>query len=337
MSLLCLLVRPFGVAVGILVLVNLVLALQDPTLATTEIWLNLHIPEPLQALVASLLGVALLMPHRLGYSPSARWVLGGIFCGYSVLVASSAIGFYHGMRHGRFTSDFPLPVSVFIFLILLVEFSRLWWWSPQPGRLPPPARIFFSATAVVVAFLFVTLSHVVSFGKTDFRCRADAAVIFGAKVDPSGEPCAALRDRLDIGIDLYRQQYVDYLIMTGGTDPNGVSEPEVMLEYAVARGVPQDRIFRDDYGDNTLASARNCQKIATEVGFESLLAVTQYFHCARVKLLFERAGLNCFTVPTSSSLNRREGEADYVPVKLSREGFFLLREVILLPIYFLFG
>ena len=61
MSLLCLLVRPFGVAVGILVLVNLVLALQDPTLATTEIWLNLHLDEPLQALVASLLGVALLM------------------------------------------------------------------------------------------------------------------------------------------------------------------------------------------------------------------------------------------------------------------------------------
>ena len=85
------------------------------------------------------------------------------------------------MRHGRFTSDFPVPVSAFIFLILLVEFSRLWWWTPQVGRLPPPARIFLSATAVVVAFLFVTLSHVVSFGKTDFRCRADAAVICCAK------------------------------------------------------------------------------------------------------------------------------------------------------------
>ncbi len=336
-SLLCLLVRPFGVAVGILVLVNLGLALQDPTLATTEIWLSLLIPEPLQALLASVLGVALLMPHRLGYSPSARWLLGGIFCGYSVLVASSAIGFYHGMRHGRFTTDFPLPVSVFIFLILLVEFSRMWWWTPQTARLPPPARIFFSATAVVVAFLLVTLSHVVSFGRTDFRREADAAVIFGAKVHPDGEPCAALRDRLDIGIDLYHRHYVDYLIMTGGRDPNGLFEPEVMLEYAVARGVPQDRVLRDDEGHNTLASARNCQRIASEVGFKRLLAVTQYFHCARVKLLFERAGLECFTVPTSSSRNPRGGEDDYVPVKLSREGFFLLREVIAFPFYFLFG
>ena len=329
-------VRPFALAIGIFVLVNLVLALENPRLASTEIWLNLHVAEPLQSLFAGVLGVAFLVPHRVGYSSSARWMLGGIFCGFTILVAASAIGFYDGMRQGRFTSDFPLPVSVFMFLVLLVEFTRMWWWSPHTPRLPPPARIFLSVTAVVVAFLLVTLTHVVSFGKTDFRCQADAAVIFGAKVYPNGEPCAALRDRLDIGIDLYRRRLVDYLIMTGGTNSTGLVEPETMLEYAVARGVPEERIFRDDDGYNTLASARNCQKIAGQVGFENLLAVTQYFHCARVKLLFEREGLKCFTVPTSSSLNKRDGEDEYVPVKLSREGFFLLREVIAFPFDFLF-
>ena len=40
-------------------------------------------------------------------------------------------------------------------------------------------------------------------------------IIFGAKVNPDGTPSAALRERLDIGIRLYHQGYVDHLVMTG--------------------------------------------------------------------------------------------------------------------------
>ena len=145
MSPLCLLVRPFAVAIGIFTLLNLALALENPRLASTEIWLNLYVAEPLQSLFAGVLGVALLLPHRLGYHSSARWLLGGIFCGFSVLVAAGAVGFYHGIRQGRFASDFPVPVSAFIFLILLVEFSRMWWWSPTYPVCRRP-RAFFSAS-----------------------------------------------------------------------------------------------------------------------------------------------------------------------------------------------
>lgn len=330
MSLPSLLVRPFAIALGIYILVNLFLTLENSQLATTEIWLNVHMPEPWGAVFAGILGMALLVPHGVGVYPSARWFLGGIYCGFCILTAATAVNFYHGVGNDRILSDFPLPLSVVIFLILLMEFSRMWWWTGKAPRLPAPARVFVAASSVFVAFLLVALTHVVLFGRTDFSRPADAAVIFGAKVEHDGTPSPALRDRLNTGIALFRNSYVDYLIMTGGTDANGTVEPDAMLNYAVAAGVPPDRIFCDEEGYNTLASARNCRRIASERGFANLLAVTQYFHCARVKLLFARQGLTCYTVPTTSRVNDQE------TTKLKREAFFLLRETFAFPFYFLF-
>ncbi len=325
--------RPFGVALGAFILINLAIALDNPAKATTEIWLNVHLSEPLQSVFAGVLGLALLVPHRAGGSPVARWLLCGIFSGFSVLVAASAVGFYRGIELGRFWSDFPIPLSGLVLVVLVAESARMWWWTAHPPRLPPPARLFVSAGAACLAFFLVTLTHIVSFGNTDFRCAADAAVVFGAKVGADGAPSSALRDRLDIAIGLYRDGLVDALIMTGGTDTYGNVEPAVMKSYAVAHDVPADAIFMDESGVNTIASARNCRAIAEREGFRGVLAVTQYFHCARVKLLFEREGLRCHTVPTSSSLSRTDGSQ---PVRLARERFFVLREVIAFPYYFIF-
>ncbi len=331
MHMACLISRPFALALGIYIVLNLAITLFNPQLATTEIWLNLGIPEPFQAAFAGIGGWALLVPHRAAASTGLRWALCGILCGFCVLVAAGAVSFYHGMEQGAFATDFPFPLSLLIFLILLLEFSRLWWWSAKPPRLPPPARVFVQVVALVVAFLLVTLTHVVSYGSTDFRRTADAAVIFGAKVESDGTPSAALRDRLEIGVSLFHKKLVRYLIMTGGIDANGNVEPAVMMDYAIARGVPADRILVDEKGVTTLASAKNCRAFAEESGFAHFLAVTQYFHCARVKMLFQRQGLRCYTVPTSSSLNRDAS----VPVKLSRESFLLFRETIAFPYYFL--
>ncbi|MCH2375034.1 MAG: YdcF family protein [Planctomycetes bacterium] len=333
MRLLFLISRPFAVAVGIFILLNLFLAIENPSLATTDIWLDLYLSEPLQALLAGVLGVSLLMPHQVGRYPWVRWLLSGTLCGFGMLLAATAVGFYLRIGSQKFSSDFPIPLSVFILVGVAVEFTRLFWWRDEAPRVPPPARIFVAVVAVITAFFLVALAHVISFGNIDFRRHADAVVVFGARVEPDGTPCAALKDRLDVAISLYKERYADYLIMTGGTDPEGTIEPEAMFAYAVREGVPEQSIYRDHDGLTTLASAKSCRDLADTLGFKRVLAVTQYFHCARVKLIFERQGISTFTVPTSSSRNR---ENDIAPIKLSRESFFLFREAIAFPYYFLF-
>ena len=223
-------------------------------------------------------------------------------------------------------------LSAVLVLILLGEFVRITWWRHVEPVAPPPARVFFQALLVACAFLFITAAHVISFGHEDHRRPADAAVIFGAKVYPDGRPCAALVDRMETGIDLFHDGLVGHLILTGAVDPNGQSEPQVMRDYARSRGVPASRIILDEQGVNTRASALNAGVIQRQFGFERLLAVTQYFHCARVKMIFDREGTSCYTVPTCSRASASSGG----PARLSRESFFLLREAIAFPFYLVY-
>ena len=119
--------------------------------------------------------------------------------------------------------------------------------------------------------------------------------------------------------------------MSGGTGKNGLSEPRQMASYATkVGGVPAERILLDEAGINTAQSARNCGRIAREHGFKTYLTVSQYFHCARVKMIFERNGSSCYTVPTCSNEEVRAAGA------LTRDTFFLLREAVAFPFYFLY-
>lgn len=331
LALLCNLFRPFGIAFGLFVLVNLALAIENPRLSVTHIWLDAHLPEPGVSLLAALLGACLLVPHGFARGPRASWIVGGTILGFALLVAASASSFYRDLFQGRIATDLPVSLGAIVFIVLAGEFIRVTWWRPPETRVPAPARVFFKGLAVAAAFVAINLAYIVSYGHTDFRAPADAAVVLGAKVEADGRPCAALLDRLETGIETYEEGLVRYLVMSGGAGPNGQDEPLVMARYAVARGVPPERIILDREGWNTRASAENCRLLAEEWGFDSFLAVTQYFHCARVKLAFDRQAIPCRTVPTCSS---RAPDAPQ-GARLSRETFFLLREAIAFPFYWL--
>lgn len=323
--------RAPGVALGLLILCNLLLTLDNANLSITRIWLDIEIPDPELSLISALLGLALLVPHDVGRSDWARWLLGGVFFGFWILVGATMVGYYHHLSNGDFATDLPVPFCFFVWLILLFEFSRISWCETREPRMPPPARVFFNTVVASASFFLLISAHLVTFGRTDFRRPADAAVILGAKVYDDGSLSRALKDRLVTGIELYRQGLVSYLVMSGGTGKNGLSEPRQMASYATkVGGVPAERILLDEAGINTAQSARNCGRIAREHGFKTYLTVSQYFHCARVKMIFERNGSSCYTVPTCSNEEVRAAGA------LTRDTFFLLREAVAFPFYFLY-
>ena len=331
--------RAPGIALGLLILCNLLMTLDNALLSITRIfWLDLQVPEPELSLVSAILGVALLIPHDIGRSDWARWVLGGIFFGFLILVSATMVGYYHALSSGSFSTDLPIPFSLFVWLILLFEFSRISWCETREPRMPPPARCFCNGAVVLASFFILICTHLVTFGRTDYRHSTEveerettAAVILGAKVYDDGSLSRALRDRLDTGIELYRDGLVSCLIMSGGTGKNGKSEPKQMAAYASkVGGVPSSRIILDEEGVNTARSARNCGRIAKEKGYQTLLTVSQYFHCARVKMIFERNGISCYTVPTCSNMKVKASGA------LTRDTYFLFREAVAFPFYFFF-
>jgi len=320
------LARPFGIALAIFILLNLVLAIQKPSLSANRIWLYLQIPEPLLSAIAGILGMALLVPHAQAARPGLRLLLSGILVGFLALVCANIHGFYQALLSGKVGEALPVPFSLLIAVILALEAGRLIWWAPFEPRLPLPASRFLSGLGIVVAFFVLILAHIITFGMTDYTPAAravDAAVILGAKVYPDGTLSHALEDRLFTGVDLYNKKKVKFLILSGGIEPGGINEPEAMAKYAMDRHVPVDRLILDTKGNNTYASAKNCGRLAREMGFKKLLVVSQYFHNARVKLIFEREGTPCYTVPARRRV-------------FLREGYFLFREAIAFPYYFLF-
>jgi SanA protein len=107
----------------------------------------------------------------------------------------------------------------------------------------------------------------------------EVALVLGA-ARRGNEPSDILRDRLDVGIALYKNKKVEKIIMSGTGD-----EVLVMLNYAKKQGVPDADILRDADGFNTLASI---QHIPLEVN--GVTIVTQRYHLYRALFYAQHYG-----------------------------------------------
>lgn len=324
------LTRPFGVGLGLFILLNLALVLEEARLSANRVWISAPLPEPWLSLFVSVLAAALLLPHALGVRQGVRLLQAGVFLGFLTLTLTDVFRYYHRILAGEIVSHALFPFSLVISAVLGAELVRVLAWGPWNVGLPRPARAFLAAVLVAGACFALMLAHIYTFGMTDYseiaarEGRPGVAVVLGARVYPDGRLSVALRDRMDAGVELVRDGVAGSLILSGGIDPSGLSEPEAMRRYAIEHGVPPDRLLLDQAGTTTYASARNCARIARELGCDRLLVVSQYFHNARVKLIFERAGIRCLTVPA------RPGR------RFAREAYFLFREAIAYPFYLLF-
>jgi uncharacterized SAM-binding protein YcdF (DUF218 family) len=137
------------------------------------------------------------------------------------------------------------------------------------------------------------------------------AVVLGSRVYDDGRPSPSLSGRLDEAVALYRWGLFASVIVSGGTEPNGIREADVMKAYLAAHGVPALAIITDAHGDTTRKTAINAAAIMQARGFHSVLVISQYFHMPRCRLALAQAGV----APVSS------GPAD----------FFILRDLVSIP------
>src|SRR5690606_15628957 len=90
-----------------------------------------------------------------------------------------------------------------------------------------------------------------------------AGLVLGAALW-DGRPSPALRERLDLAYQMYREGWVQYLILSGGKGDEGPSEAEGMKQYLVEKGIPPDRLLLEDKSRNTAENIANSKKILLE-------------------------------------------------------------------------
>jgi SanA protein len=176
-----------------------------------------------------------------------------------------------------------------------------WCYPKRMGKRTRKGRIVFwslvsAGVVVLLLVLAVAIPNVIVIrAAADYIVKnpeqapqAQAAIVLGAGVDQNGVPSLMLADRLDIGIKLYKLGKVKKLLLSG--DPVQV---KVMLEYALARGIPDSDIFTDSAGLNTYYSM---YRAANVYQVKSALVVTQGFHVARAVYTARKLGLQAVGV-----------------------------------------
>lgn len=240
--------------------------------------------------------------------------------GAILIAARDAIAFHDLLNRNVISSHFPLPFSLLVaaMLLLIVVAMHL------PGPAGSTSFRGWGALVASAAFCLVIfpLFQIHCFGWTDYRRPADVAVVFGCKVYPNGNLSAALSDRVRSASGLYREGLVTHLIMSGGPGQGDVHETDAMRDFAVSLGVPRERILTDRLGLSTDETVTHTVPLLKKHGFERVLAVSHYFHLPRIKLTYQRAGVDVFTVPAHQN-NR-----------LPNQGFMLVREVAALWAYY---
>ena len=118
--------------------------------------------------------------------------------------------------------------------------------------------------------------------------RADAALVLGARVWEDGRPSLFLRQRVEVGVELYERGLVPQLILTGaGDNREGLDETAAMERTALGLGVPATDLVLDPSGHDTRASALN----ARSAGVKSVIVCSQEFHLPRAVWLCRSTGL----------------------------------------------
>lgn len=147
------------------------------------------------------------------------------------------------------------------------------------------------AASIAAAAIIAAATAIIVDGLHDRTTPADVAVVLGSKVMPDGTPSPRLKARLDRGIELFRDNRVAFVLVSGGTGKEGFSEGRVMRDYAIAQGVPDDRVLMDEFGNTTRATADNAAQMMRERRLTSAIAVSQYFHITRTRMALSDAGI----------------------------------------------
>ncbi len=285
-------------------LLSFVLGLVVPGFDANIWWIDVRaLPRLLEVVTLPVISASLLAYALLGVPAGrSRWLLLPGLALTTGLVAHNTVAFYVVVLQGLIRTHVPVPLSLLL-LVPAVMLVRDVWRDParRPARPARPRDRAITVAVVGVLGLVFPVAQMICFGWTDYRRPADAIVVFGARAYADGRMSTALHDRARTGVDLYQAGLAPLLVFSGGPGDGDVHETEAMRRYAVARGVPERAIVRDEDGLDTQRTVDNTAPRFRQHGQTRILAVSQFYHLPRIKLAYVRAGIDVYTVPAEPS------------------------------------
>jgi len=151
--------------------------------------------------------------------------------------------------------------------------------------------IIFSTLFAILSFSAFAINI---FGILQKAKPSEVGVVLGNEVLKSGIPSQRLKARLDHGIQLFQEQKIKRLIVSGGVGASGFDEAKSMAAYLREHGVPEEKIITDSLGLTSSATSKNAKDMLSDN--DSIVGISQIFHLYRVKLSLKNAGFKNVSV-----------------------------------------
>ena len=165
-------------------------------------------------------------------------------------------------------------------------------------------KIIFIVIACILLYVIGNLLSICLYSCKDEKQEADVAIVLGAATY-SDEVSPVYRERLNQGIRLYNDGYVDTLIVTGGYGAgNGHSDAYTAKQYVVSQGIPEEAILMEETSSITQENLENAKVIMEENGMENAIIVSDPLHMKRAMLLAKDAGIEGHSSPTETTMYR---------------------------------
>lgn len=178
-------------------------------------------------------------------------------------------------------------------------------------------KIIIMMYFMTLVYFIYTASSIYLYSKYNDLTKADAVIVLGAATWGE-EPSPVFKARIDHGIWLYKNGYVDKIIFTGGKGKNKkIEESIVAKRYAEEKSIPSDDILIEKKSKITQQNLYYAKQIAMDSGLNSFIIVSDPLHMKRTMLMAEDYGLQAYSSPTPTTRYK----------SLKSKGSFLLREV----------
>lgn len=105
-------------------------------------------------------------------------------------------------------------------------------------------------------------------------------------------------DRLVHAAALYKAGRAPLIVLSGGGQPEGRPEAELMRDILLVMGIPDQAMVLERGSRNTHDNAVNSARLLEARGLRTILLVTSAFHMRRAEALFAAQGLQVTPAPT---------------------------------------
>jgi uncharacterized SAM-binding protein YcdF (DUF218 family) len=174
---------------------------------------------------------------------------------------------------------------------------------------------------LIIGCLIYFSIDIYSYGNVNELVEADAAVVLGAAVW-GDKPSPVFEERINHGIWLYKNGYVDKMIFTGGKgDNNEFSESSIAKNYAIENSIPSKDILIEDKSTITQENILYATQIVNENNYSKVIIVSDPLHMKRAMLMAKDYGLEAYSSPTQTT---KYTTAKSKTLFLAREVFYYI-------------